>query len=315
MPRRNLVELPTASRVAWQDVLEEFILAKEAEGKRPRTIHDYRFHVERFFKHFPQAWKSYDTLRKCVLKYFTEEAAPSTRNKRLAHLKAFFEWCVREKYLPANPCAGLKRVKDEGQVRHISLEAVQKLLKAPDKKSYAGLRDYCMLLLLLDCGLRPGEMYQLRPEDVNLEAREVHIRPGVAKTRVGRTLPISPLTAQAIARFLQVRPKWWSEDVPLFASENGRQLANWYWPKRFKQYCKEAGVSASPYCLRHTAAIELLRNGADAFTVQRVLGHSTLEMTKRYVKLSQEDVKQAHEKASPVQKLAQLGKRANRRLN
>lgn len=314
MPRKTLVELPR-HRVNWRDVLEEFILAKEAEGIRPRTVFDYRFHVERFFRRFPHAWESYNSLRKCVLQYFREEAAPSTRNKRLAHLRAFFEWCVRERYLPANPCSGLKRVREEGPIRHIPLEAVQKLLKAPDKKSYAGLRDYCMLLLMLDCGLRPGEMYQLRPGDVNLEAREVYIRPGVAKTRVGRTLPISPLTAQAIARFLQARPKWWGEDVPLFASENGKQLANYYWPKRFRLYCRKAGVNASPYSLRHTAAIELLRNGADAFTVQRVLGHSTLEMTKRYVKLSQEDVKQVHEKASPVTRLAQLGKRANRKLN
>ncbi|MDN5327050.1 MAG: integrase/recombinase XerD [Moorella sp. (in: firmicutes)] len=69
-------------------------------------------------------------------------------------------------------------------------------------------------------------------------------------------------------------------------------------------------MKATPYSLRHTAAIEFLRNGADSFSVQPMLGHTDLTMTK----LSQEDIKMVHDKASPVQKLTFMNKRASRKL-
>jgi len=292
----------------WQDLLQEFLLWKSAQGIANRTLDDYTYHVSQFFSRFPNAWED---LRKCLLKYLSESKAPATKNLRLAYLRAFFGWCVKEGHLPNNPAAGIKRTKDESRIRHISLEDMQKLLKQPNRRTYTGLRDYCMLLLQIDTGIRPGELCQIVPGDVNLEAREIYIRPGVAKTRTGRTLPISPLTAQAILQFQRIRPSWWGKDVPLFASENGRQLDKWHWCKRFKQYRDKAGVEATPYSLRHTTAIELLRNGADAFTVQRILGHADLTMTKRYIHLTQTDIKESHAKASPVQHILQ--KRAPRK--
>lgn len=113
---------------------------------------------------------------------------------------------------------------------------------------------------------------------------------------------------------MRAKPRWWSTDTPLFASENGKQLSSEYWSKRFRKYCRQAGIEATPYFLRHTAAIKLLHGSADAFSVQRILGYSVLGMTKRYIKLAQEDVRESHEKTSPVGKLASMGKRAKHKL-
>lgn len=315
MPKNNVLKLPLTSQITWQDLLEEFILVKEAEGRSARTIHDYRFHVERFFNRFPHVLESYTSLRQSVLKYFTEKASPSTRNKRLAHLKAFFSWCAKEGYIPANPAEGIKRAKEDiDNIRHVSLEEVKKLLQQPDKKTYTGLRDYCLMLVQIDTGVRPGELLQVRVSDLSLESREIRIRPEVAKTRVGRTLVINPFTAQQIARFLRIRPECWGDDVPLFASENGITLNENDWAKRVRNYCKKAGIKVTPYGLRHTFAIEFLKAGGDPFSLQRILGHTDLTMTRRYVRLSQDDIKEVHEKASPVQKLQQMGKRAPRKL-
>lgn len=160
-------------------------------------------------------------------------------------------------YLPANPAAGIRKAKEDlSNIRQVPLEALKKLLQQPDKHSYAGLSDYCLMLVQIDTGTRPGELFQVRVSDLNLEACKLYIRPEVAKTRVVRTLVLLPFTAQALAKFLKVRPTWWSDDVPLFATENGRPLDRSQWAARVREYCQKAGVKVTPYGLRHTFAIE-----------------------------------------------------------
>jgi len=297
-----------------RNALEEFLLFKAGDGAAKRTLADYTYHVNRFLDHSP-ALHDYHALQKAVYRYLAEEVAPATRNTRLKCLRAFFAWCVGQGYLPANPTSGIRRAKEDlDNVRHVPLEDVKKLLAAPDKKTYCGLRDYCLMLVQIDTGARPGELFQVRVDDLNLEAREIHIRPEAAKTRVGRTLPISPYTAQALQKFLKVRPEWWGDDVPLFATEHGGSLTDSQWDKRVAKHCKKAGVKVTPYGLRHSFAISFLKAANDPFALQKMLGHKSLAMTRRYVRLTQQDVREAHEKASPVAKLAQLGRRANRKL-
>ncbi|MGB9660859.1 MAG: tyrosine-type recombinase/integrase [Moorellaceae bacterium] len=300
--------------VDLSQALEEFLLYKQADGISQRTLDDYRYHVETFLKTNANL-TTYEALQKAVIRYFSQPCSPGYRNIKLRYLKAFFNWCVAQGYLPANPAAGIRKAKEDlSNIRHVPLEAIKKLLNAPDKKTYVGLRDYCLLLVQIDTGARPGELFQVKVSDLNLEARELYIRPEVAKTRVGRTLVLSPFTTQALAKFLKVRPEWWSDDVPLFATETGNAMDASMWAHRIEKYCQKAGVKVTPYGLRHSFAIEFLKSSNDPFALQRLLGHQDLAMTRRYVRYLQDDIREAHEKASPVQKLAQLGRRASRKV-
>lgn len=170
------------------------------------------------------------------------------------------------------------------------------------------------MLVQIDTGARPGELFRLRVSDLNVEAREIYIRPEAAKTRVSRTLVLSPYTCQALQRFLKARPGWWSEEVPVFATETGKALDACTWAKRMAQYCQKTGVKVTPYGLRHSFAMEFLKASSDPFALQRILGHKDLTMIRRYIRLMQADVREVHEKASPVAKLAEMGRRAKRRL-
>lgn len=115
------------------------------------------------------------------------------------------------------------------------------------------------------------------------------------------TLVLSPFTAQAFAKFLKVRPEWWSEDVPSFATENGRSLDRSQRAAKVREYCPQAGVKVTPYGLRHSFVTESLKASNDPFALQRILGHQDLTMTRHYVRYLQDDIREAHDKASPVQ--------------
>ena len=191
----------------------------------------------------------------------------------------------------------------EPRIVQISPETLQKLLNLPDTSTYSGLRDKALLMIQLDTGIRPGEALQLYPCDFNPAGLEVRIRPEVSKTRKARTLILTRACALTISRLLSVRPEDWA-DSPIFCSDEGLMLGVNSWGYRLKKvYGKRLGVRISPYDLRHCHAIMFLRNNGNLFALQREMGHSNLDMTKRYLALSDDDLREAHSKASPLNSL------------
>jgi len=294
--------VPFRKDVSWEDAAAEFIYFKIAEGRAERTIEDYKEHIARFFKRFPDAFDP-QKARKCVLEYMSDKIRPATYNIRLAYLRCFFSWCVNEGILPENPTAGLKRRKDGGRIVSVEDGVLIKLLELPDRRTFTGLRDYALMLLTLDTGIRPGEALSLIPVDINIRSREVCVRAETAKTRVRRTLPISPATAKAISKLLSARHPEWEDDVPVFCSQDGVRLKRASWSHRIDEYAKRLGEHIRSYDLRHAFALSYLRNGGNTLSLQRILGHTDLTMTKRYVAYTQDDIKEQHAHASPVNKL------------
>ncbi len=289
--------LKLAKPKTWEEYFEEFLLLKQVEGLRPRTLKDYRYHINRFFNGVNlEDWES---IQKRVGEYFTENIAPATFNIRRKYLKSFFSYLVEQGALPQNPI-NFKIRKDEGKARALPQGVIEELLKLPNKKTFTGLRDYVLMLFTLDTGIRPGEAFKLLPENFNLEGREVIILPGVAKTKAQRTLPLSPLTCLWVKKLLSVRPNSWGENVPVFCSQDGKPMLTNSWEHRLNKYSKKLGYKVTPYDLRHTFALYSLREGMNPFALQRILGYTDLTMTKRYLALTQQDLQKEHEKSSPI---------------
>lgn len=296
----------------WEEVLEYFLLFKKSQGLSKRTLSDYKSHVEKFFtfavegKMIPMdSFGNYDALRVAVMNYFADSSSlsPATFNTRRKCLKAFFNWTVEEEYLPAHPMEGIKKMKEDHKPRSVDEETIKKLLQLPDQKTFSGLRDYALLVFTMDTGIRPSEAFGLRIVDINEESYEVTVPAHVAKTRVARTLPISIVSLEAIKRLISVRHPSWKDDVPVFCTENGTPLNRWTWARRMRKYSEELGVKVQPYALRHTFALMYLRQGGNAFALQKTLGHTNLTMTKRYVALAEADLHEQHSLASPVMSL------------
>lgn len=276
-----------------EDILPSFILYKQASGLSDRTILDYKQRLGLFFLRCPDALNS---PRERTMEFLSAYKNPSTYNIYFAYLKVFWDWVQAEGYFKGDrhPLDGLKKRKSGGRIVQLSEKDIARLLSQPDRNVYTGLRDYTLICLSIDTGIRPGEALQLMPEDFSHEKREILIRAEVAKTRVSRVLPLSDPTVQTIQKLLTVRP-W--ENAPIFATETGTPYSVRSWSRRLNAYGKKCGLNITAYHLRHASALLLLRRGADAFTVQNMLGHSNMTMTRHYIALTMQDVRRGHDNA------------------
>lgn len=301
----RLVRVSPKQQISWQEAMEYFVLFKRSQGLSERTIEDYRYHISHFFETAETSLGDYERLRLDVLRYFAESASfsPATFNMRLKKLKVFFSWATAEGIIPANPLAEVPKRKEDERPRNVEPEILEKLLSLPDKATFTGLRDYALLLLVLDTGIRPKEALSLTASDFNFRALEVTIPANAAKTRVSRTLPLSPVTCEAVRHLLMARHPEWTEQTPVFCTEDGKRMNHNAWDRRLQLYSERLNVKVRPYDLRHSFALLYLRNGGNAFSLQKMLGHTTLTMTKRYVALTQQDLKQQHILASPLNTL------------
>ncbi|SPF39281.1 Phage integrase family protein [Candidatus Desulfosporosinus infrequens] len=299
-----------------EECVKDFTLFKLAQGVSERTIKDYEWHLGHFFKEFPEGWGDYTTVKKAVIHYFANgnHLAPATHNMRRKYLKCFFSWMVQEGTLTSNPVDGIRQRREEPRVREIDEIKLKELIAIFDRKTYSGLRDYVLLCLTIDTGIRPKEALALLSEHFNLRGMEVHIPAAIAKTRISRTLPLLPLTVDGIRKLLSVRPESWG-NAPLFASSEGKPIDTHAWTLRLRRYGEKLGFKISAYDLRHAFALMFLRNGGHALALQRTLGHTDLTVTKRYVALTQQDLREQHTAASPLNSIVQKQDRMRKLKN
>lgn len=296
----------------WQEALEQFLVLKKAQGRADSTLEDYKRFLGYFFNRYPDVFNT-DELKPSIIEYLSEDIKPNTFNLRRQYLKAFLTWCIKENIIQQdNPFNDLPKRKETMREVNIDNNTVKQLLKLCDKTTWSGLRDYCLIVLTLDTGIRPSEAFALLPSDVNLISREIHIRKEAAKTRVSRTLPIMPFTAEAIKKLLDFRHHEWNDNVSVFCTYMGTGLNKTTWGDRMRTYSMQLNEKITPYMLRHIFALQSLRNGADAFNLQRMLGHSDLSMTRRYLALTQNDLKEQHTISSPINTFTKSQSRVNK---
>lgn len=299
-------------------LITTFISLKQAQGCSERTILDYERNLGNFYLYCDSDTTNDKLLQEKVIGYLSQYSnkAPATFNIPYQNLNAFFNWCTLTENLPYNPLrlSGLKKKKDDGKIRHSEPDEIELLLKACDRTTYAGNRDRALILLTLDTGIRPSEAFSLRQNDIDFHHNRITIRRETAKTRVERQLPLSGAVASTLKDLIDLKPEGFSDDL-IFYSYEGNPLNTRSWGQRLQYYSKKIRFNITPYSLRHTFAIQYIRNGGNAFYLQYELGHSELKMTKRYVKLALTDVEKEHNMHSPAAhfiKRASMPKRARK---
>lgn len=290
------------SNMTYSRLKKQFIFFKKAQGLSNRSLKDYNNTFELFERYYKEEKMNIEDLKQALLEMFVplSNGAPATFNVPFANLTCFFNWAISSGYIKSNPLkmTGLKKKKDIGRIRTIPQDIIKKLLDNIDMNTYVGLRDYALIVLTLDTGIRPSEACGIELKDLDLEHAELTVRPVIAKTRVQRLLPLSYQTVEILRKFILIRQTGWADYI--FLSIDGNKFDTNAWEIRISKYSKEIKYKFTPYDLRHTFAIMYLKNGGNVFALQKLLGHTDLTMTKRYVNFVQSDITEQHITASPV---------------
>jgi integrase/recombinase XerD len=198
-----------------------------------------------------------------------------------------------------------KPKRERHLIQPLNPKQVLALLDQADPKTFLGLRNKVMMLLMIDSGLRLSEVLTVKVSDVDLAGGTVLV---MGKGRKERKVPFARTMREALDAYLKRRAKTAARDGLLIVGRRGNRLTSRHVQIVMRRYGERAGIQGvrvSPHTLRHTCATQYIRNGGDPFSLQAILGHSTLEMVRNYVNLASRDVYDQHRKFSPLDRMVE----------
>jgi integrase/recombinase XerD len=314
--------------ISLTQTIQGFLLSAAAEQLSSHTIADYQVTLRRF-EAFVGGETPMDGIKRSQVEAFLASLAqpqevPGAVTRRLrglskktilnyhTGLSALWTWAVREGVASEHVLHSVNRPRPEvTAIVPFTKADIEALLNAcersqpydrPGKRTSdhsrpTKLRDRAMILLLLDTGLRASELADLVAKDVDVKNRRVWV---FGKGSKERMLPMSAETAKALWRYLAERADE-PRSAPLFTLNDGRPMTRIALLQLLGRLGEKAGVKdCHPHRFRHTFAIQFLRNKGGVFQLQMMLGHSTLEMCRKYLAIAEADVAEAHQDASPV---------------
>jgi len=286
--------------------LKHYLLACKVEGFTPATIINHKVNLNAFVEFIRQevGLTMVDQVTKDhVLRYLAGCADRGLSQQSIydyhRDITRWFNWMVEQDILDKSPCRLIKAPRFTRKVLEVFTEAQIQRLLLHCGNTFHGIRDKAVIIMLLDTGLRLKELSYLEIPDIDLETGLIRVRMG--KGQRERMVHFGQSARLALLEYLSRRE---DKNQALWVTPGGftvgfrgiQQLI-----KRLKLRTGIIGVRVSPHTFRHTFAINYLRNGGDVFTLQSILGHSTLEMTRRYTNtLNQEDAIEKHKRFSPA---------------
>lgn len=302
------------------NAFEEFISQKEAQGSAASTLRNYKQSFEYFmeFNDFDDSTPITEIEQALFFKWMNsmriEGIAPTSINHYLRDVRAFFYWCMDEGREYVKPRFKIEMIKgQEESIKFFDDEDIAALLRKPsikkDVDNFAEWRTWAIVNWVLGTGNRASTIVNVRIGDISYKDKEITLTH--TKNRKAQIIPLSPALEIAIKEYIRLyraNCKWndW-----LFPSIQDIKLTTDALRHSFTKYCHDRGVNQTNiHGLRHTFARDYIRNNGTPFTLQKILGHSTLEMTKRYVALVAADLKKDFEKVSPLDNIRKSAKRA-----
>jgi integrase/recombinase XerC len=288
--------------VTVEDAAADFLVARELEGRAPETVRVYRValaDLAAFAGDVAPADLDAPTLRRWLAGLAARGLTGTSQNGYLRVARNFLRWAEAEGAYGVDTAA-LARVKsprlDTAEVEPFTPAEIARLYAACLPGAWLGLRQRAVLSVLLDAGLRAGELCGLRLGDVDLRAGLLTVRAATSKARRGRAVQLGRRAQRDLDRWFVYRVEQWPApaDAPVFVGHQGSGLTPRTLERLVERLGRRAGVpDCHPHRARHTFALYSLKAGLSVFEVQALLGHSDLAMTKRYAKMIEADVSEA----------------------
>ena len=311
------------STLDLENIVQGFRLSCQTEGKSPKTTEWYTNFLERFLSflnanRYPVTIKDIDRSHiRAFVRYLQVEARITRSGKPLSQatiqgyvrtLKSFFSWATRGEYLDANLMTRIPIPKATVKlINTLSQEQIARLLTVCQASTSPGYRNLTIILLLLDTGIRVSKLVSIDLNDLNLSEGYIKIRR--AKGNKERLVPIGSLVQRTLWKYVNHhRPQPITDRLTkLFLSQDGLPLTKSGVQQMLRRVSRKAGITGvrcSPHTFRHTFAKNYLLNGGDIFSLQKILGHSSLASVRLYLNLFAGDVKRQHQRFSPVDNMA-----------
>ncbi|RSL28889.1 recombinase XerD [Salibacterium salarium] len=251
----------------------------------------------------PQKIDAESIRNNIILAMMESGAKEGAINARLRGLRTFLNYLVREGILDHSPMkkVGLIRQK-KTIIEAFSRQQLRLLFAAADDGTFTGFRDKTAMMLLFETGLRSNEMVNVKVSDIKWEHNVIDVHH--PKNYRERTVPFQTTMKRQLRKYVALRGKL--ENDFLFVTIDNTPLTKRQLQNRINHYGVKAGIKdvrTSPHTFRHSFAKYSVLNGADMFTLQKILGHSSLEMVRVYVELFSPEIMENHRKFSPIEKL------------
>lgn len=300
----------------FRALVERWIDQQLASGKSTTTMQTYRFELGWFsiwarergiLRPIEVTRPILERFQRHLFHYRKANGLPlsfGSQSHRIAALKAFYRWLVRQNIVPANPAADIEVPRRARMLPREVLSAaeVETVIAQADISDPEGLRDRAILETFYSTGMRRREVSRLAPQDIDRERGVAIVREG--KGRKDRVVPIGERAIRWIDKYLdEVRPLFVSPPDPgnLFLSITGQEVHPDTLTHLAAGYVAAAKLGKKGAChlFRHSMATIMLENGADIRYIQQILGHESLETTQIYTRVSINALKEIHSRTHP----------------
>lgn len=297
----------------FDEIFELFVVSKTASGVSDATLRNYHYHMKSIERFLDTKRPMNEITKRDVERMVVEMKKAGIKHNSIAtyvrFLKTFFNWCESEEISAPK----VNSIKEKETVKETYTdEELEWLLRKPKKGcDFGEYRSWVMINFLMNSGCRAATARNIQNRDVDLDGMRVVFRHN--KNSKIQTIPLCSVMASILKDYMKIR-KGKPEDF-LFCDVYGGMLTENAMRHAVAHYNKSRGVSStSVHKFRHTFARKYLVDcGGNAFTLQKLMGHSTLKMTKHYCSLYDADIAKDYDMHSPLAQLSKPKERISRR--
>ena len=295
------------------DAFQEFLAEKTAANLSASSLRNYAQSLE-YFMQFHEYTEDTDIKQVTKQDFFKwmntqhlEGKKHSTINHYLRDTRTFFYWCMDEDRKYLEPFKIKLTSAQEESIKLFKDNDIEKLLVRPrNQDTFTEWRMWAIVNWVLATGHRAATICDVKIKDVDFKTKEITL--SHTKNKKALKSPLSSGLEKVIKIYLKMWRQDADEDTYLFCNVGEEKLTTNALAHNFQKYCKDREVEQTNiHGLRHSFAKLYLKNGGDVFKLQKLLGHSTLDMTRRYVKHFSEDLKEDFDEFSPLDNIKKIG--------
>lgn len=307
MAKRKITKSYGSNQLTIQEAFDEFISEKALLGRAQQTLDNYVTSLGYFlyYNNFTTATPVSQLDKQAFLNWLAimknNNVKHTTINHYLRDVRAFAYWCMDLEREYITPEYKIEQVRgQEPAIKAFKYEDIELLLAKPRKSADFGeWRTWAIVNWIMATGNRSATICEVKLEDINFKTKMIYLRH--TKNKQYQSVPLSSELSHQLKEYINIWLRNAAPDDYLFPNVSGEALTTNALRHSFSRYCHDRGVNQTNiHGLRHSFADLSLDSGRNPFELQKMLGHSTLDMTRRYIRFNEKKVEKDFDKHTPL---------------